>query len=164
MEFKEENVYDLLALQKQVLFSTDLNGRIYGLAPDRRVTLVTETSEGETCACCPPTHSILAATGDMGRIFRLGETAGRSGTYEAPVHDSGTASRWGSLSWRADLPAGADYVPDALGQLRQPRPHVERMVRSADRWQRFAHRQPQRALHPMEGGDVRDRRRYAGAE
>jgi len=25
--------------------------------------------------------------------------------YESPVHDSGTASRWGSLSWRADLPA-----------------------------------------------------------
>ena len=38
---KEENVYDLLALEKQILFSTDENGRIYGLSPDRRVTLVT---------------------------------------------------------------------------------------------------------------------------
>ena len=42
----------------------------------------------------------------MGRIFRLGETPGASGFYEAPVHDAGTASRWGSISWRADLPAG----------------------------------------------------------
>jgi hypothetical protein len=103
---KEENVYDLLALQNQVLFSTDQNGRIYGLAPDLRVTLVTETSDGETTRLLPSEHSILAATGNMGRIYRLGEKPGAAGSYEAPVHDSGTASRWGSLSWRADVPAG----------------------------------------------------------
>ncbi|MDR3700727.1 MAG: hypothetical protein P4L56_13870 [Candidatus Sulfopaludibacter sp.] len=103
---KEENVYDVLALEKQILFSTDQNGRIYGLAPDRRVTLVMETKEGETTRLLPSDHSILAATGNMGRIFRLGEGPGPSGSYEAPVHDSGTASRWGSISWRADLPSG----------------------------------------------------------
>ena len=103
---KEENVYDVLALERQILFSTDQEGRIYGLAPDRRVTLVTQTNEGETTRLLPSNHSVLAATGNMGRIFRLGETPGTGGYYEAPVHDSGTASRWGSLSWRADLPAG----------------------------------------------------------
>jgi sugar lactone lactonase YvrE len=101
---KEENVYDLLALEKQILFSTDQNGRIYGLSPDRRVTLVTQTNEGETVRLLPADRSILAATGNMGRIFRLGETSGATGSYEAPVHDSGTASQWGSMSWRADLP------------------------------------------------------------
>ena len=45
---KEENVYDVLALDRQLVFSTDENGRIYSLAPDRRVTLVLETKEGET--------------------------------------------------------------------------------------------------------------------
>ncbi|HKE26721.1 MAG TPA: hypothetical protein VKB88_30420 [Bryobacteraceae bacterium] len=103
---KDENVYDVLALERQILFSTDQEGRIYGLAPDRRVTLVTQTNEGETTRLLPSNHSVLAATGNMGRIFRLGETPGTGGYYEAPVHDSGTASRWGSLSWRADLPAG----------------------------------------------------------
>jgi len=107
---KEENVYDLLALQNQVLFSTDQNGRIYGLAPDLRITLVTETGEGETTRLLPSEHSILAATGNMGHIFRLGEKPGSSGSYEAPVHDSGTASRWGSVSWRADVPAGCGLV------------------------------------------------------
>jgi hypothetical protein len=104
---KEENVYDLLALDKQILFSTDDAGRIYGLAPDRRVTLVLETNESETTRLLPSKNSVLAATGNMGRIFRLSETPGASGAYEAPVHDAGTASRWGSLSWRADVPAGA---------------------------------------------------------
>lgn len=101
---KDENVYDVLALEKQILFSTDENGRIYGLAPDRRVTLVTQTNEGETTRLLPSDHSVLAATGNMGRIYRLGEMPGAKGFYEAPVHDSGTASRWGSLSWRADVP------------------------------------------------------------
>ncbi len=103
---KEENVYDLLALDKQLLFSTDQDGRIYGLTPDRRVTLVTQTNEGQATRLLPSDHSILVATSNMGRIFRLGEAPGESGSYEAPVHDSGTASRWGSLSWKADLPAG----------------------------------------------------------
>jgi len=107
---KEENVYDVLALEKQILFSTDQEGRIYGLAPDRRVTLVTQTNEGETTRLLPSDHSILAATGNMGRIFRLGESPGPSGTYEAPVHDAGTAARWGSVSWRAELPAGCSLV------------------------------------------------------
>jgi len=103
---KEENVYDLLALPGQLLFSTDVSGRIYGLAADRRVTLVAQTNEGQATRLLPADHSILAATSNMGRILRLGEAPGSSGSYEAPVHDSGTASRWGSLSWRADLPQG----------------------------------------------------------
>ena len=103
---KEENVYDLLALERQVLFATDQNGRIYGLMPDRRVTLVAETREGETTRLLASENSVLAATADVGRIFRLGRTPGAGGSYEAPVHDAGTASRWGSLTWRADLPAG----------------------------------------------------------
>ena len=60
-----------------MLFSTDQNGRIYGLSPDLRVTLVTETNEGETTRLLPSEHSILAATGNMGHIYRLGDTARR---------------------------------------------------------------------------------------
>jgi hypothetical protein len=104
---KEENVYDLLALERQVLFATDVNGRIYGLSPDRRVTLVTQTNEGETTRLLAAENAVLAATGNMGRIYRLGEGAGAQGSYIAPVHDAGTAARWGSVSWRADLPQGA---------------------------------------------------------
>src|ERR1019366_1548860 len=107
---KEENVYDVLPLEKQILFSTDQNGRIYGLGPDLRVTLVTETNEGETTRLLPAGHSILAATGNTGRIFRMDEKPGATGSYEAPVHDSGTASRWGSLSWRAEVPAGCSLA------------------------------------------------------
>ena len=71
---------------------------------------MTETGASETTRLLPSAHSVLAATGDMGHIYRLGDQPGASGSYEAPVHDSGTASRWGSLSWRADIPAGCGLV------------------------------------------------------
>jgi hypothetical protein len=103
---KEENVYDVLALGEQILFSTDVEGRVYSLAPDRRVTLITQTNESQTTRLLRVDHSILAATANMGRILRLGETPGAAGEYEAPVHDAGTVARWGSLSWRAAQPAG----------------------------------------------------------
>ena len=102
---KEENVYDLLALEKQILFSTDGNGRIYGLSRDRKVTLVLQTNDAEATRLLPAENSVLAATANMGRIYRLGETAGASGSYESPVHDAGSPARWGSLSWRAMMPA-----------------------------------------------------------
>ena len=100
---KEENVYDVLALERQILFSTDENGRIYGLSPDRRVTLVAQTNEGETTRLLPSEHSVLAATGNMGRIYpSRREARRRPALTKRRSHDSGTASRWGSLSWRAD--------------------------------------------------------------
>ena len=107
---KEENIYDVLALERQVLFATDENGRIYDLSPDRRVTLLAQTNESETTRLLPGDHAILAATGNMGRIFRLGDHPGAAGTFEAPPHDSGTVSRWGSLSWHADVPPGCALV------------------------------------------------------
>jgi len=103
---KEENVYDAVASSGQLMFSTDVEGRIYSLAPDRRVTLVTETRQNQTTRLLLSNHSILAATANAGRILRLGDAPAAAGEYEAPVHDAGAVARWGSLSWRADLPAG----------------------------------------------------------
>jgi len=100
---KEENVYDLLALPNQLLFSTDSSGRIYGLSRDRKVTLVLQTNEGEATRLLPSSGSVLVATSDMGRIYRVGEGPGTEGSYDSPVHDAGTAARWGSLSWRAEM-------------------------------------------------------------
>ena len=118
---KEENVYDLLALPNQLLFSTDTNGRIYGLSHDRKITLVLQTNEGEATRLLPSSGSVLVATGDMGRIYRLGEVPGAAGSYESPVHDAGTASRWGSLSWRAEMaPATALVFRTRSGNSAKP--------------------------------------------
>jgi hypothetical protein len=46
----------------------------------------------------------------MGRIYRLGEGPGAAGYYESPVHDAGTAARWGSLSWRGETAPSTGVV------------------------------------------------------
>ncbi|MSV29450.1 MAG: hypothetical protein EXQ52_12025 [Bryobacterales bacterium] len=105
---KEENVYDLLPRDGQLFFATDSGGRVYRLSPDRKLTLVAQTNEGEAIRLLPlPGGGILAATGDMGRIYKLAATNGADGVYESPVHDAGTVARWGRVSWRATMPSGA---------------------------------------------------------
>lgn len=104
---KEENVYDLALAGGQLLFSTDAQGRIYRLGPDRKLALVVQTNEGETTRLLAAAGGgLLAATGDTGKVYRLGETPGASGSYESPVHDAGTVARWGRLAWRGEADGG----------------------------------------------------------
>jgi hypothetical protein len=98
---KEENVYDLLAPAGQILFSTDVNGRIYRLSPDRKLTLVTETNESEATRLLGEGGRVLAATGNLGKVYSLGDRPGNSGMYESPVHDAGGVARWGRIDWRS---------------------------------------------------------------
>jgi hypothetical protein len=107
---KEENAYDLLALAGQLLISTDSSGRIFGISPDRKVTMVLQTNESEATRLLPSEKSILAATGNMGRIYRIGDQPGAKGSYESPVHDAGTTARWGSLSWHTDDVPGSSVT------------------------------------------------------
>jgi hypothetical protein len=99
---KEENVYSLVARANGPLyFSTDGQGRLYRLGADRKATLLVETNEGEATRLLESPDGLVAATGDMGKVFRLAEAAGPSGSYESPVHDSGSVARWGRISWRS---------------------------------------------------------------
>lgn len=98
---KEENIYDVVLDGPQLLFSTDANGRIYRMGADRRVTLVAQTNEGETTRLLVTgPNSIVAATGTMGKLYRLEESPNAAGSYESPVHDAGSVARWGQLAWR----------------------------------------------------------------
>ncbi len=94
---KEENVYDILpAPDGQLWFGTDQNGRIYRLAPDRKLTLVAQTNEAEVVRLMAWNGGILAATANLGKLYRLGGP-GVQGTYESPVFDAGGVARWGKL-------------------------------------------------------------------
>ncbi len=104
---KEENVYSLLARPPVagtkgdlLYFATDGQGRLYRLGADRKATLMVETNEGEATRLLESPDGLVAATGDMGKVFRLADAAGASGSYESPVHDSGSVARWGRISWR----------------------------------------------------------------
>ncbi|HUA22444.1 MAG TPA: hypothetical protein VMB25_27050 [Bryobacteraceae bacterium] len=99
---KEENVYSMLAQPGgNLVFATDAQGRIYRLGPDRKATLIVETDQGEATRLLESPNGVVAATGDVGKLFRLSAAEGASGSYDSPVHDSGSVARWGRLSWRS---------------------------------------------------------------
>ena len=104
---KEENVFDLTVAGEQITFLTDQNGRLYRQGADLKPALLAETQEGDPTRLLPTAQGLLAATGNLGKLFRLAEANELSGAYESPVHDAASIARWGRLDWRGEIPASA---------------------------------------------------------
>jgi sugar lactone lactonase YvrE len=96
---KDENAYDLAVSGSNLLFVTDMQGRIYRLDRDRKTTLVAQANEGDATRLLESPAGLVVTTGNLGKVLRLGPGTGTSGWYESPVHDSGSVARWGRLSW-----------------------------------------------------------------
>jgi hypothetical protein len=118
---KEENVYDLALEGPDVVFSTDVQGRLWRLAPRRLATLVAQTNEGETVRLLPALGGWLAASASAGKIFRLGSGPAAAGVYDSPVHDAGSVAHWGKLAWR-DGAGGAIAFRTRSGNSARPNP------------------------------------------
>ena len=119
---KEENVYDILTgADGQLYFGTDASGRIYRLTQDRKLTLVAQTNEAEATRLLQWKGALLAATGNMGKIYRLGASGAR-GTYESPVFDAGSVAQWGRLRWQGENGAGAITLRTRSGNSIRPDP------------------------------------------
>jgi hypothetical protein len=109
---KDENIYDVAvenAANKgpSVTFLTDVQGRIYRLEGALRATLLAQANEGDATRLLASNRGLLAATGDLGKLLRLGGSAPSGGTtaagwFESPVHDSGAVAKWGRISWHGD--------------------------------------------------------------
>ncbi len=104
-----ESIFGMAIRDNHVLFSTDSNGRIFDLDPSRdglKLTLVTETHESMATRLLLHGNDLYVATSNIAKLFRLGPTAGREGSYESPVKDTKFISRWGMMAWRGEVPAG----------------------------------------------------------
>src|SRR5207247_9101200 len=45
---------------------------------------------------------LYAASANIGKLFRIGDTSATSGAYESTVKDTDAVSSWGKLAWRSD--------------------------------------------------------------
>jgi hypothetical protein len=99
---KEENIYDVAVGGSAPDFLTDVEGRIYHLEGPLRATLLAQTNEGDATRLLASNRGLLTATGNLGKLLRLGGGAVHSGWFESPVHDSGTVAKWGRISWHGD--------------------------------------------------------------
>ena len=117
---KEENVFDLSVSGRDITFSTDQQGRIYRLTPELKSVLLVETREGETTRLLQQSSSLLAATSNLGKLYRLSQTIAPTGTYESPVHDAGNVARWGRLDFRAQPGSGSIGFRTRSGNSERP--------------------------------------------
>lgn len=99
---KEENAYDVALSGDNLLFSTDGPGRIYEIDPQRRIRLIAQTNEGEITRLLESGGRFVAATLNQGKILAIGGTPASAGSYESPVHDGASISRWGRLDWNSN--------------------------------------------------------------
>ena len=130
------------------MFATDAQGRVYRLGEDRKATLLVETNEGEATRLLATPNGLMAATGEMGKLFRLADSEGASGSYESPVHDAGIGGALGP-DHVARREAVRVSFSTRIRKFRAARQDLERLVGAADRSEQFAHPQSQRALHPV---------------
>lgn len=113
---KEENAYDLVSAGADLVFVTDVQGRVYRLGADRKTTLVAQIHEAEAVRVLETPQGWVAATGNMGKLVRLGAPSAQ-GVFESPVHDAGAVARWGRLDWKG---AGAVKLYARSGNAARP--------------------------------------------
>ena len=95
---KEDNVYDLLLDGDTVLFSSDVQGRIYRWQGGK-VSLIAEAGDGAVTRLLKSNRGFYAALSSPARLISFGTNATQPGSYESEVHDSTTVARWGHVQW-----------------------------------------------------------------
>jgi sugar lactone lactonase YvrE len=104
-----ESIFGLAVRNDHVLFTTDGNGRIFDLdakPESQRLTILTETHEPLATRLLMGGSNLYAATSNVAKVFRVGDSPAREGTFESPVKDTKFVSRWGVLAWRGNIPEG----------------------------------------------------------
>jgi len=121
-------VFSVLPYDGKLLFSTGAKGRIYSVEGPRNTTLLLESTEEQTTRLIQAGNQLYAASSNIGKLFRIGDTSATSGTYESTVKDTDAVSSWGKLTWRSDdknlievsTRTGNTSVPDKTWSEWQP--------------------------------------------
>lgn len=108
-ESAEDSPYDLAFDSNGALtVGTGRNGKLYSLSGDpTTATLLMQASAQQVTGFARDSKgNVIYATSNPGKIFRLSSQRAAEGTYTSLVRDAQTVADWGTLSWRASVPAG----------------------------------------------------------
>ena len=105
----------------RVLLGTGNKGYIYRVESDvLHTALLNAPCTQITAFATDPQGSLYAATGNVGKIYQVGPAFAHQGSIESDVFDAGFFSKWGRLSYEANLNGGAVSVVARTGNLDQP--------------------------------------------
>jgi hypothetical protein len=89
-----------------LLAGTGSRGQLFEVdTKTREYSEIARLDHGQVLSLCRRSNGSVVGTGDPGRLYLLEEKFVREGTLTSPVLDAKLMSHWGTLTWRADLPA-----------------------------------------------------------
>jgi hypothetical protein len=107
--------------QGRALLASGDRGTIYRIESDVLYTaLVTAPSTQITAFQSGGDGALYAATGNVGKIYRVGPGLAHEGSLESDVFDAGFFSRWGRISFEANLNGGGIAIAARTGNLDRP--------------------------------------------
>lgn len=83
---------------------------LYKMAKDETVCMVQNDFDLQFLSVTTGDGKVYAGTGNIGSIYAAAAGTALEGTYESPVHDCRLSSKWGMISWTADLPKGTSLT------------------------------------------------------
>ena len=115
--------------QGRVLLGSGNKGYIYRIDSDVLYTALLDAPSTQITAFQTGADGTLyAATGNVGKIYRIGPGLAREGSLESEVFDAGFFSQWGRLSFEANLNGGGVAIAARSGNLDQPAEELEPLV------------------------------------
>ena len=108
-ESSEDSPYDVMVdAQKTLIVGTGRNGKLYSLSgePITATLLMQASAQQVTGFARDAKGNMYYATSNPGKVFRLSPQRAGEGSYISVVRDAQTVADWGTLSWRASIPAG----------------------------------------------------------
>jgi hypothetical protein len=107
--------------QGRALLGSGNKGCIYRVESDVRYTaLLTAPSTQITAFLTGADDALYAATGNVGKIYRVGPDMAHEGSIESDVFDADFFSQWGRLSFKANLNDGRIAIAARSGNLDRP--------------------------------------------
>jgi sugar lactone lactonase YvrE len=103
------------------LVGTGNKGNIYRLDSDLRYTLLLNLPPTQvTGFAAGPGGAIYAATGNVGKVYRLGPASERQGSFESDTFDGGAFTYWGRLSFVGARNGGGIAFEARSGNVSHP--------------------------------------------
>lgn len=118
-----EIVYSLaVTAAGDVLLGTGDEGKLFRLEAGHLHTLVLKVPPKQiTALYAGRDGGVYAATGNVGRVYRIGPELNPSGTLESAVLDAETFSYWGAIRYEGELRGGGIRLEARSGNLDRPR-------------------------------------------
>jgi sugar lactone lactonase YvrE len=104
------------------LIGTGNKGSLYRLDSDVLHTVLVKAAPTQvTCLYAGREGRLYAATGNIGKVFRIGPAIEKRGSIESDTFDADLSTLWGRLVFRGDTSGGAVRVETRSGNLDRQR-------------------------------------------